>query len=1134
MRSTNHKAFREAILSSKRMFSRASQLFHSTGQRGFEVRCLAWWNYLAFYLAKNPPSKLRTLEKSWRLAKQAFRIFDDSRDHLEFVKTYDQLATVVGLGFDFHSTAKMRGQRLKEGVDYGRQSCQAILAEDDKVLLARMCAKTALFIDAIGNEGSEIEFNEERDKEGLELWKRAERLDKNEALFQVGFPPGGFFRIVDEQESHRIHNEALEVARSRGDRLAIGWLLSQQSGWVFFDGVRSMTLSDGVRWMKKSLRIAEEAASSHVPSQFTSPNCGILWCIAPYAEHFNALSWFQKDEKSRMLLLEKARRETPYLLKQARLSGYPQALAYADHVASKILMEIGLRESGSRQKMKLLRQALKHRLRACKITARVQPNDLHRNGTYISRLGEIRAGIADLLEGRQAKIKMLSQAVRDKGRSVGFATEYTTVVSRGRPHLLGRMLGVDLIVYGDLLMRLYKVARDDETLGQAAKAYSDAAGFLKDSTAYRRLGEAYWKAGQIFDRQRANIAAAESFANASKAYQTLAEKSSDIGPVFLDYARYLEAWSNIEFARASHGRSDYEASKKFFEKAADLHQLAGRWSFLAPYYAGLAKLDSAESLSRMGRSPESMSAFKDASEMFRESSASLQKHANTIDQREEKTMVEGIALAFKEEYSLARMMIEEARVAEDQGDNQTSSNKFHEASVLLESSARKATMKREKDELLYISTLCNAWDQMAQTSPAPRGENFRQAASLFVKSMEYSPDEDANNLSMGHKHFCDALAASGSLTETLDPALYQKAVASLTVASNHFATANYRAQSKHAQACKLLLDAHANIANANTNPDKAERARSYEQATAILNDAARSFSEAHQTAKQEHVLRLIDNIHEQLGLSQRLAEISKAGGSISPTVAFPTPARGGEFPVGVSRFTGPDIEARYGASTSTGSSLGNDVVVEIVISNTGSQPIRLVKISDIIPKVAQLIESGAARRVEAGSLSLDHRRVEPMKRETFQIRLQPKRNHPIILKPTVWFTDDTGESLQFVLPQRVLVNSPILEYLTGVFLVDYEVKRLAPDQCGWRTLLNIVSSLKIPRSHVYGDPRWHHAYGGPLEVLVKSGLVEARRFGGERGRGGEIVKVRLVYENDAAKQYAATRTREHSVHMSAS
>jgi tetratricopeptide (TPR) repeat protein len=1119
MRSKTVEVFRKQIIQSSKIFSKAGDIYEARQLKGFRFRCRAWQLYLGFYLTRKPRIQKQLLEKSWRLTKQSLGVFDDEGNHIEFARTYDQLCTVVGLAFDFHWSPGVRGRRLKEGVEYGRQASKAVSSVDNKQLLARICARTALFFDAIGNEGSEIEHNEERDKEGLEYWKKAEHLDKDSALFQVGFPPGGFFRLVDEAESHRIHNGALEVARKVGDNFAIGWLLAQHAGWAFFDGIRAASPAESLESMMRSLRNAEEARRRQGLANFTSPNCGLMWSVSPYAEQFLALSWFQTDMEKRKLFVEKARRETPFLLRQARLSGYPQALPYADHVTSKILMTLAEYEPGPRRKLKLLRQALKHRVRACKITERIQPNDIHRNGTYISRLGEIWAAIADLQKSRRVKIRLLSLAVREKGRSVRFASEYTTIVSRGQPHLLQRLVGVDLVVYGDLIMRLYEVAEKDEILEKAAKAYTDAIGFLKSTTAFRRLGEAYWKAGEIYDRLGETLASAENFGAAAKTYETIAEKNPALGPLFLDYARYLEAWGNIEYARASHRRQAYDEAQKFYEKAAELHHSAGRWSFLAPYYTGLAKLELAENLSRRGQSPESISAFRDAAQLFSKSSVSLHKHANLLDQREERAMVDKIAGTFKEQYCLVRVIIEEARIAEDQGDYRTSADRFRKASELLEETAQKTISRREKNEFFYISSLSRAWHHLAQKTMMDPGEAFRDAAQQFEKSLDYCQDENARNLSLGHKYFCEALAASERFTYTLDPSFYGTATKYLTIASSHFANAGFSVQSTHAQACKMLLDAHALIARSSKDLDTPDRARHYEGARTLLHQAAEGFKRAHQTAKQQQVLGLIESVDEQYGLASRLAEISKTASNISPTVAFPAPARGEETPVGHSRFAGSGIDAGYGPSTSQDSQPGQEVSIELRVANIGSQPIRITKLKNILPDWARVVKAPSNAKVDRGSIILDQKRTDPMNVETFQITVHSRRRL-MIVRPIILYSDENGREQSHELPVRILVGSPMLEHLAGEFMDDYKLKRLALDHCGWRTLMSIVESLKIPRSHVYGEPRWGRRRGRQLEDLINSRLVESRVFPGERGRGGRIVKVRLAYDQDLAKQYA--------------
>ena len=71
------------------------------------------------------------------------------------------------------------------------------------------------------------------------------------------------------------------------------------------------------------------------------------------------------------------------------------------------------------------------------------------------------------------------------------------------------------------------------------------------------------------------------------------------------------------------------------------------------------------------------------------------------------------------------------------------------------------------------------------------------------------------------------------------------------------------------------------------------------------------------------------------------------------------------------------------------------------------------------------------------------------------------------------------------------------------------------EKAGWRSLMDLTRGLKLPRSAVYmsGGRK-----GPALSELEKRGLVEARIFPEERGRGGEITRVRVAYENAIVKR----------------
>ncbi len=96
-------------------------------------------------------------------------------------------------------------------------------------------------------------------------------------------------------------------------------------------------------------------------------------------------------------------------------------------------------------------------------------------------------------------------------------------------------------------------------------------------------------------------------------------------------------------------------------------------------------------------------------------------------------------------------------------------------------------------------------------------------------------------------------------------------------------------------------------------------------------------------------------------------------------------------------------------------------------------------------------------------------------------------------------------------------SSTLLDFLAQAFVYDYMDRRLSVDYAGWRTLTSIVACLKIPKSHAYGEARYGHAFGRPLETLIRSGIVEYRLFPG-RGRGGNVTKVRVCYEREGVRR----------------
>ncbi len=89
------------------------------------------------------------------------------------------------------------------------------------------------------------------------------------------------------------------------------------------------------------------------------------------------------------------------------------------------------------------------------------------------------------------------------------------------------------------------------------------------------------------------------------------------------------------------------------------------------------------------------------------------------------------------------------------------------------------------------------------------------------------------------------------------------------------------------------------------------------------------------------------------------------------------------------------------------------------------------------------------------------------------------------------------------------------DFLVKSFVDDYVTNKFAVEQSGWRTRGAVAEATGVARDSFYGK---EGRFGPILKGLLSSGLVETRFFTGERGRGGEVVKLRIAYEKELVKR----------------
>jgi len=117
-------------------------------------------------------------------------------------------------------------------------------------------------------------------------------------------------------------------------------------------------------------------------------------------------------------------------------------------------------------------------------------------------------------------------------------------------------------------------------------------------------------------------------------------------------------------------------------------------------------------------------------------------------------------------------------------------------------------------------------------------------------------------------------------------------------------------------------------------------------------------------------------------------------------------------------------------------------------------------------------------------------------------------------------TNESGFSFEFESDK----SRTIFDKLASDFLVDYMVRNYMQEKSGWRSIVEIAHETNLPLSSLYSRT------GGvalPFRELMKRGIIEMKLLPGQRGRGGEVTKMRIAYEKEPVKEHINNLARTH-------
>jgi pentatricopeptide repeat protein len=222
--------------------------------------------------------------------------------------------------------------------------------------------------------------------------------------------------------------------------------------------------------------------------------------------------------------------------------------------------------------------------------------------------------------------------------------------------------------------------------------------------------------------------------------------------------------------------------------------------------------------------------------------------------------------------------------------------------------------------------------------------------------------------------------------------------------------------------------------------------------------------------------------------------------------------------------------------------VGKEFTIRIDSINVSRTSCKLKDIEKLIPLGIRVTASPFYCSVQASSVKIIDKTLEPFQVESIKLTLQATKSCSFSFEPHITYVDDSGRTQTFeIKPIRVTIHpttsatkleraeetppakpefrydaaQKAFDYLVNSFIEDYRRIRLPQERSGWRTLMDVSKNGKISKYSAYGSSG---RFGKAVSELEHLGLIEVRIFPGERGRGGQITKIRVDTEKEIVKE----------------
>jgi tetratricopeptide (TPR) repeat protein len=809
----------------------------------------------------------------------------------------------------------------------------------------------------------------------------------------------------------RQFEKALECGEKTGDTFLKGLglnFLAYRTWWSYV----ILTDDPGKKreYAERVMEFYDKGVKYCAIMSFYGYEAGPAMPLGGYIDYYILMGDLETDPEKKLEYLDRAVGVGRKALKKAEELGY--RVGYTIHTLSKALTARAGTETDLDEKRSLLLQAMK--ISEKHVTSIKRIPDQWNKGVPIHSFSRLKAELAKIEPELNRKRMLFEEAFLESEECLRLCSMGALISESYTDEGTGLGRFARLQGYQDdhatILLDLYELTNETEYLRKAIETWRKAIESASKLELLSRIAESYWKIAKAQDVLGEHLEAAENFRLASENYMKAAEKIPQLKEFYMDYLKYMQAWSEIEKAGHHLTEKHYGKAKEHYEKAAELHRVTERWNYLSPNYLAWARVEEAEDLSRREQTQEARELFQQAAKLFSEAKESIKLKLITIETGEEKSIAGDLVKAsdVRREYCLGRVALEDARVLDRQGNHSASSKRYGEAVETFQGVMGSLERESDQKELQPIINLCKAWERMMMAEAQMSPSLYDEAASLFIEARDNASDQTTRLLAQAHSSFCKALEAGTRFELTRETELFSEAKRHIEASTSYYLRAGQQTMSDYAGATSRFLDAYLYTYNAQTEADLEKKAQFYQIAERLLQSSAGAYLKAKHPEKSDEIRRILGRVKEERGLAVSLSEVLHTPSLVSTTVSFSTPTPTHEQAVGLERFESADIQANFIARRRE-VGVGEDLDLEIELVNAGKAPAQLVKVEDIVIEGFELKSYPDICRVEDSYLDMKGRTLSPLKTQELKLILKPMTKGDFEFKPRILYLDEAGK-----------------------------------------------------------------------------------------------------------------------------